>query len=555
MTTPMHPPLSDVLDGQYTVIDDETAAAWRAAGWWEGRSIRSLLTEAAQNHPDRVALVGRRTDGERITRTYREFDRNAHHAASVFATLGVRAGDAVALMLPNWVEYPEMVFGINEIGAIYTGIPVGYGEKQAAAILRRSRAKVLVLLSRWHKSDNLELARALRAEVPTLEHILVLDDGSSDLREGESLWSSHAETPTRQFPDPDPSRVCYLGFTSGTTGEPKGAMHSHDTLIYAIRGQANHLGPEIFGDPMVQLVASPLGHHTGFVWGILFTVSLAGTAIHVDRWKPAWGAEVIRDEGVTTFFGAPTFLHDMLRTDLAGDPNSTLKCLVIAGSSVPRNLPVQAQEALGAYICPAWGMTECSIMISCTPRESTAIQRTDGSVFAGSAVRVVDVDGHDLPTGNVGDLLIRGPAIIYGYYDRPDATADSYLPGLWFKTGDRASVDEHGWVSLRGRTKDIIIRGGENIPVTDVESVIFDHPDVANAAVVGFPDERLGERACAALVVKAGRPELTVETLGEFLLSKGLSRHYLPERVVNLPELPMTPSGKVQKFKLREIVQ
>ncbi|WKN61049.1 AMP-binding protein (plasmid) [Rhodococcus opacus] len=552
--TSTYRPLADVLDGQATPIDDETAAAWRAEGWWENRSIRSLLTDIAETDPDRVALIGRRSEGDRIIRTYREFDQNAHHAASVFASLGVGVGDAVVLMLPNWVEYPEMVFGINEIGAIYAGIPVAYGEKQAAAILRRSKAKVLVIPRRWRSNDHLDLSRTLRAQIPTLEHVIVIDEDDSDLLDGESLWSSHAAVPTRQFPDPEPSRVCYLGFTSGTTGEPKGAMHSHNTLIYSARQQAAHVGPIAYGDPMVQLVASPVGHHTGFVWGILFTVVLGGTGVHVDRWDPKWGVQVIRQEGVTTFFGAPAFLQDMVRTDLAGDPSCPLKCLVIAGSSVPRGLPAQAQEALDAYICPAWGMTECSIIVSCTPKEPDTVQSTDGSVFAGSEARIVDENGEDVAVGEVGDLLVRGPSVIYGYYDRPDATADAFAPGLWFKTGDRASLDEHGWLSLRGRTKDIIIRGGENIPVTDVESIIFDHPDVLNAAVVGMPDDRLGERVCAVLVVKAGSPEPTVATLGDYLLSQGLSKHYLPERVVALPELPMTASGKIQKFKLREML-
>ncbi|MEZ7005925.1 AMP-binding protein [Streptomyces sp. AD55] len=548
-------PLAAFLDGQHTPVTDADAEAWRAAGWWEERSLRSLLTEAARHHPDRVALVGHRTHGDRVSRTYAEFDAGAHHAANVFASLGVGRGDAVVLMLPNWVEYPEMVFGINELGAIYAGVPVAYGERQAAAILRRSKAKVLVVPRRWRSTDHLTLARALRAEIPTLRHVVVLDDGDgADLREGESLWSSHAGVPDRTFPDPEPSRVCYLGFTSGTTGEPKGAMHSHNTLVYAVRRQAEHVGPQVYGDPMVHLVASPVGHHTGFAWGIVMTVLLAGTAVHIDRWDPDWGVRVIREEGVTTFFGAPTFLQDMMRTDLAGDPDCPLTCLVIAGSPVPRNLPAQAQRALGAYIAPAWGLTECSIMTSCTPDAPDAIQRTDGSVFDGSQVRVVDRDGKDVPAGEVGDLLMRGPGVVYGYYDRPDATDETYLPGLWFKTGDRASLDEHGWLSLRGRSKDIIIRGGENIPVTDVESVLFDHPDVVNAAVVGIPDERLGERICAVLVTRAGAPEPTVASVAEYLLGQGLSKHYLPERVVSVAELPMTPSGKIQKFKLREMI-
>ncbi|EWT07309.1 cyclohexanecarboxylate--CoA ligase [Intrasporangium chromatireducens Q5-1] len=546
--------LTDVLDGQYTPLDAETAARWRAEGWWEDRSLRSVLTEAAQTHPDRVALVGRRTDGQRVSRTFREFDANAHHAASVLASLGVKEGDAVVLMLPNWIEYPELVFGINEIGAIYVGIPVAYGEIQAAAILRRSKAKVLVIPRRWRSNNHLELSRTLRREIPTLERIIVLDEDGTELEPEESLWSSYADVPSRSFPEPDPNRICYLGFTSGTTGEPKGAMHNHNTLLYSVRRQAEHIGADVYGSPAVHLVASPAGHHTGFVWGILLTTLLAGRGVYVDRWDPVWGVDVIREEGVTMFFGAPTFLQDMMRTNLVDDPASPLRCLVIAGAPVPRNLPAVASKALGAYVAPAWGMTECSIIMSSTPKEPAPIQRTDGSVFEGSSVKVVNGDGLELPTGEVGELLVRGPALTLGYYDRRDATEEAYLPGQWFRTGDRASVDEHGWVSLRGRSKDIIIRGGENVPVTDVESVIFDHPDVLNAAVVGIPDERLGERICAVVVTRPEAAELTVESLSEYLVAQGLSKHYLPERVVHVPELPTTPSGKIQKFKLREMV-
>ena len=153
----------------------------------------------------------------------------------------------------------------------------------------------------------------------------------------------------------------------------------------------------------------------------------------------------------------------------------------------------------------------------------------------------------------MGDLIVRGPALFVGYFERPDATRDSFLPGAWFRTGDTASVDEHGWISLRGRTKDIIIRGGENISATDIETLIFDHPDVLNAAVIGWPDERMGERVCAAVVLKAGA-DLDLARVCDYLLSKGLSKHYLPERLMVLDELPMTQSGKIQKFKLRELV-
>ena len=330
-------------------------------------------------------------------------------------------------------------------------------------------------------------------------------------------------------------------------------MHTHDTLVHTVVTLAEHLGPKTFGDPMIQLVASPTGHHSGFVWGILFTVHLGGVGVHVERWDPRWGAEVVRAERTTAFFGAPTFVQDMLRTDLAGDPDCPFECLVVAGSSVPRSLPERAGWALGAYVAPAWGMTECSIMTSCTPTEPPEIQLTDGSVLAGSLVRVVDAQGIDVPPGTVGELLMRGPGVVLGYYDRPDATDEAFLPGLWFRTGDTASLDEHGWLTLHGRTKDLVIRGGENIPVTEVESLLFEHPDVQDAAVVGYPDERLGERVCAVVVARPGAT-LDLDGVCAHLLERGLTKHYLPERLVVMDALPTTQSGKVQKFKLRELV-
>jgi cyclohexanecarboxylate-CoA ligase len=539
--------------GQYTPVTAADAAAFRASGAWQGRTVRSLLAESAAAHPDRMAVCGYRRGEGVVRRTYGQLDGDSRRAAAALAALGVGPGDVVAVMLANRVEYPTLVFAINEIGAVYTGIPVAYGELQARAILQHSGAKVLVIQRTWGSSDILALARSLRSAVPALERVIALDDGPEPLADGEVAWSGLAAEPGRSFPDPAPGEVCYLGFTSGTTGPPKGAMHSHETLVYTARALAEHIGTGQFGESMVQIVASPMGHHTGYAWGILFTAHLGGTAVLVDRWDPAWAAEVIRAEQVTAFFGAPTFLQDLMRTGLAGDPGCPLTCVVVAGSPVPRTLPARAAEALGAYIAPAWGMTECGILTCCTPREPDAIFSTDGSAFAGSAVRVVDGQLRDLPAGVTGELLMRGPGVTLGYYNRPDASKAAFMPGLWFRTGDTASLDERGWLSIHGRRKDIIIRGGENIPVTDVETLLFDHPDVLNAALVGYPDERLGERACAVLALRAGAA-LDLPKLCAYLLGAGLSKHYLPERLMVLDELPTTQSGKIQKFRLREIL-
>jgi cyclohexanecarboxylate-CoA ligase len=219
--------LAERLGGQHTPLTDADADAFRASGAWQNRTIRAVLSDVATRYPDRTALVGYRSDGQVTRQNYREFDGAAHHAASALASLGVRKGDAVALMLPNWIEYAALVFGINEIGAIYVGMPVAYGERQTTAILSRSRAKVLVIPRTWRSTDHLGLARRLRAELPNLETVVVIDDDATDIEDGEVLWSSLADVPVREFGPLHPGEICYLGFTSGTTGEPKATMHFH----------------------------------------------------------------------------------------------------------------------------------------------------------------------------------------------------------------------------------------------------------------------------------------------------------------------------------------
>lgn len=545
--------LADLVERGETPVTDADIERFRRDGHWKGRTIRAQLRDVAGEFPDRTALVGYQSDGATRRLTYQELDAGSSEAANALATLGVGPGDAVAVMLPNWIDYPTVLFGAIELGAIYTGIPVSYGERQAAAILRRSKAKVLVIPARWRSAEHLEMSRTLRAQIPTLEHVVVVADDDPGLSTSEYLWRDLQGAAPHAQKAPEATDVCYLGFTSGTTGEPKGAMHTHETLLYSVEQLARHVGADTFGDPMVQLVASPTGHHTGFVWGVLFTVHLAGTGIHVDRWDPDWGVDLIRREGITTFFGAPTFLQDLMRTDLAGDPDCPLRCVCIAGSPVPRSLPTEAAQALGAYIAPAWGMTECSIIVACTPTAQDQLLATDGSVFEGAGVRVLDPMGNDTEPGAVGELVVKGPSLFLGYYDRPDATAESFLNDGWFRTGDTASLDESGWLSLHGRTKDIIIRGGENIPVTEIETLLFDHHDVLNAALIAVPDERLGERACAVVTLRPGA-HLELADLCEYLLTRGLSKHFLPERLVVLDELPMTQSGKIQKAKLRGMV-
>ena len=545
--TPGHPALRP--DSRLT---PELVQDYLDKGLWTDEPLRALLRAAAQRHPDRVATVGYRDGLDEPQRlTYAEFEERVHRLACGLAALGVGPGDGVAVMLPNWVEFAALVFAINEVGAVYTGVPPAYGERELRVILDRSRARVLVVPADFRGGRQLDLARRLRPGAAALQHVVVVDaDGPIDVAAGELPFDALLDAPEREFPAVDPAALCHVGFTSGTTGEPKGVMNTHQTLSAVMRNWTAHVGAANLGEPMVNLVASPVGHHTGFLWGVLLTAYGAGTAVYLDRWDAGRAAEVIAAEGVTAMFGAPTFLQDLLRTPLAGRADCPLSIAVLAGAPVPRALPQIAGEAFGCYVCPAWGMTEWGIGISCAPHLPASVQQTDGVPVPACDVRVVVGDGRVAEPGQAGALQIRGPGLFLGYVERPDATAEAIGADGWFDTGDVAQIDADGCITLQGRTKDIVIRGGENIPVVEVESLLFEHPDVVAAAVVGVPDDRLGERACAVVVPAPGaRPSLG--DLCTYLSDRGLSKHFLPERLELVSALPMTPSGKVRKVELR----
>jgi cyclohexanecarboxylate-CoA ligase len=252
--------------------------------------------------------------------------------------------------------------------------------------------------------------------------------------------------------------------------------------------------------------------------------------------------------------GSPTFLLDILRLDEAtGARLPNLSMVAVPGAPIPRALVTKARQRLDCMVIPAWGMTEYGIGVSGSPSlPRDRVEATDGRPVRGCEVRVIRADGTPALPTEEGDLQIRGAGLFAGYYDRPDYTADSFTPDGWFRTGDRAALAQDGFVTLLGRTKDIVIRGGENIPVIDIENLLYTHPAVAEVAVIGIPDERLGERACAVIVPKQGSTPPDLPAVTEFLLDAGLSKRYLPERLTVVDQLPKTMSGKIRKVELRE---
>ncbi len=354
---------------------------------------------------------------------------------------------------------------------------------------------------------------------------------------------------TRHRPGPDD--VTQLIYTSGTTGEPKGAMHSANTLMSNILPYAERMA---LGENDVVLMASPMAHQTGFMYGLMMPIVLRASAVLLDVWAPRKAIELIRDEQVTFTMASTPFLTDLAKNVAdSGQPVPTLKTFLCAGAPIPGPLVEQARAAMGANVVSAWGMTENGAVTTTLPGDDPSRSiNTDGVPLKGVEVRVVDDAGDPMPTGEPGRLLLRACSNFGGYLKRPQWN-NTDAEG-WFDTGDLARLDAQGYIRITGRSKDVIIRGGENIPVVEIESLLYKHPAVQQVAVVAYPDARLGERACAVVVPKPGH-EIDLASVVSFLKDNKVALNYIPEKLIVRDAMPATPSGKIQKFKLREMVR
>ena len=308
------------------------------------------------------------------------------------------------------------------------------------------------------------------------------------------------------------------------------------------------------GEADTVLMASPLAHQTGFMYGLMMPIVLKASAVLLDIWDPAKAAALIRSERATFTMASTPFLTDLTRAVTeSGEGLPTLKTFLCAGAPIPGPLVEQARAGLGAKIVSAWGMTEngAVTLIKLDDDDRLAFT-TDGCPLPGVEVKVVDGNGATLPPRESGKLLVRSCSNFGGYLKRPQWNATD--ADGWFDTGDLAYMNADGYIRISGRNKDVIIRGGENIPVVEIESLLYKHAAVAQVSVVAYPDERLGERACAVIVTKTGKT-IDIAAMSDFLKEQRVALQYIPEKLIVRDALPATPSGKIQKFRLREMLR
>jgi len=537
--------------------DDLSPAARRdamtAGGLWRDETLLDHFRRNVARLGDKVAVVATRADGAPEMRlTFTELDRLSDRVAVGLARRGVGAGDVVSFQLPNWWQFTVLHLAALKIGAISNPLMIIFRERELTFMLGLAESKVLVVPASFRNVDHRAIALAVQAAVPTLAHVVVVGGDAAEsfdrLIADDATEAELAALAARRLA---PDAVIQLLYTSGTTGEPKGVAHTSNTMLSNLVPFAERLH---LSEGDVIHMPSPMAHQLGFMYGLVLPAMMGATAVLQDVFVAAAMAEQITQEGATFTMGATPFLNDLSDHCIAtGTTTPTLRIFVSAGAPIPRPLVSKARRALGAAVISAWGMSENGAVTTTRledPEEK--VTGTDGRPLPGMEVRVVDPAGRTVATGEEGQLQVRGCSNFVGYLKRPG------LAGVdaegWFDTGDVARMDADGYIRIAGRSKDIIIRGGENIPVVEIEDMLFKHPSVATVAIVGFPDDRLGERACAYVVPRPGAT-LSFEEMVAWLKDQKTAVQYIPERLEIVDDVPRTPSGKIQKFRLREMAR
>ena len=530
------------------------AKSMRADGFWIDKNFDEFLQQTIAATPGKLALLADRADRAEPTRfTYAELGDLVSCAAASLKQLGIGPRDVVSVQLPNWWEFAVVALAAFRVGAIVNPLMPIFREHELGYMLGFAETKLLIVPKLFRGFDHEAMASSLRPRLQNLGHVIVVGGGGANAsdRALRSGGGGPAPPPIGEIGAMPPDQMAVLMFTSGTTGSPKGVMHCLNTLLACNIALAGRFGLDT-NDTM--LVCSPLGHMTGFAAGMLLGFKIGASVIFQDVWEPKRGIGIMANEGVTYSAGAATFLADMCEAVAAGGQKpARLRKFLCAGAPIPPALIDRVYRELDLKVCSLWGMTESlSSTLTEPERALEKSSKTDGRPLEGVAVKVLRMDGSPAPVGEKGLLKVRGAQMCLGYYKRDDM--EPFDAEGWFDTGDMAYMDDEGYIRIDGRIKDIIIRGGENVPVFDIENLLFKHPAVLSTAIVGYPDARLGERACAFVVLRPGQT-LDLAGVQALMAENKVAKQYWPERIEIVADLPKTPAGKVQKFQLREIAK
>jgi len=532
----------------------DVLANYRKQGWWRDQTFLDDLRRHCAATPGKPALIGHQIHGAepRTTVTdYAELTRLTDAFAARLVALGVRPGDVVAVQLPNCWELLPLGLACARAGAVFCPLMTVYRRRELEYILRLTGARVCITISEWGGVRLADIVTALAADLPEIEHVVV---AGQDRPAGTLSFADYfLGAPSADADELDglalgPDDPFLVLFTSGTTGESKGVLHSQNTLYASCRAYSDILKLD---DGIVAFVAHATTHYSGFVVGMLVPLLLGGTAMVQDVWDAPAYLDAAARHKVTTFYGAPNFLVDLLAVQ-RDEPRdvSTLTSIVTGSAPIPPHLVEQVAAVYGVRVIALWGMTENgAVTITRLDDPPDWAQHSDGSPIPGMQVRIDTSTVRGRSDGS-GRLLVRGSSQCLGYFKRDEVYAKALDGDGWFDTGDLARDDGRGGIRLTGRVKDVVTHRGFNVPVGEVENALALHPQVAEVAIIGLPDDRADEVVCA-VVVPAGSPP-SLDSLREHLADAGFNEWFWPGRLEVLDVLPRTITGKVRKVDLRQ---
>lgn len=517
---------------------------------YRGLSLAESLALRVQEDPRRTFVACR---DRRLS--YAQVDAQADALAASLHELGIEAGDRIALTLPNWPEFVVATFAAARLGAVIVPLNPKFTPPELQYMLRHSESVAVVTAESWEGVDYLARFEQFLGLLPDLQYVVSV--GEEDLwyddriHQYEDLLSSGEgrEYPRRRGGADDTFAILY---TSGTMGKPKGVALTHANLMSNAALTADAIG--LTGDDVVSGV-NTLFNAFGIGTGVLGTMAAGATLVLQEGVDPAEALDTIEREGVTVFHGVPTnFVLCLAQPELERRRLGTLRTGIVAGAPATEELVHRIQREMVPGIRVGYGLTETGNMVAVNTAADPAGKQvaTVGRPLDGVEVRVLDVDGSVLPEESVGEVAVRGPGVMSGYYRQPGETAQVFTADGFFLTGDLGMVDEEGFLHILGRRKEMIIRGGFNVYPREVEDRLHAHPAVLDVAVVGLPDDILGEVACACIVPVEGAI-VTGEEIRDFC-REVLAEYKVPDLVRFLDEFPLTGSGKVRRVELARMI-
>ncbi len=529
-------------------VNPERKRLYIEKGYWSELTLLDWWERTLAAFPDREYVVDDR--GNRYT--YREMDEAASVLASYLREIGVKCHDVVSFQIPVWSEFVLIVIACLKVGAVMHPIGLSHEEADLVYGMNKTGSKVYFGVTFFKNKDYEARILSVRDQIPSLEHVVLLDstkEKSSGCITLAEIMGSRKPLAREECGGMEGCDVTLILCTSGTTGGNKGVMLTHNNIIFSEAMFNKELGLK---EEDVMFMPAPLHHATGFHHGVIAPMLIGAKLVLEQKFSSREAIDLMNRERCTYSMGATPFIYDLLRyMEEQGGELPYLKFYLCGGAPVPGYM-VRKADRFGIRLCEVYGSTESVPHVFVRPEEALDLDgHTSGRAMTGVEVRVVDENGAEVPPGVIGEEISRGPNVFVGYLKDRETTDRLLTEEGWFYSGDLCVGDEKGNIHIVGRKKDMIVRGGENLNSNEIDNDVEGCPGVRDHAVIGMPDERMGERICVFVVTEPG-VEVTLEDMTRYMKEKHVQKRYWPERVEMTDRIPRTASGKVKKYLLLE---